>query len=249
MRGERGDRLGDLHGEFAGRGEDEGLHAALAGSMAASSGMPKAAVLPVPVCATPVMSRPASSAGMAGRLDRGGDLEAEIGCRRAAARPAGRGPRRCRPGRQPPVCRRRPRARPGAGQGRVQQCRRTSEPFVGKGSGSPAGWPATVAVPMDSKVPKTRGATHSRYLRPVYWIDSEMTARPARPLTRPAVNAAAAPPGWPIPTDPARRPASGAAGPATGPAPCRRARPVPPLVAGPSPPRRGHAHRRRGRGG
>ena len=35
------------------------------GSTAASSGSPNAAVLPVPVWATPVMSRPASSAGMA----------------------------------------------------------------------------------------------------------------------------------------------------------------------------------------
>jgi hypothetical protein len=36
-----------------------------AGSMYCSSGSPKAAVLPVPVCAWPIMSWPASSSGIA----------------------------------------------------------------------------------------------------------------------------------------------------------------------------------------
>ena len=42
------------------------------------SGMPYAAVLPVPVSAWATMSRPASRIGSALRLDRGGLFEAQI---------------------------------------------------------------------------------------------------------------------------------------------------------------------------
>ncbi len=60
----------DLHGQLAGRRQDERAGAARSGrtrfcARRWSSGKPNAAVLPVPVWAMPSRSRPASSAGMA----------------------------------------------------------------------------------------------------------------------------------------------------------------------------------------
>ena len=63
---------------------------------AASSGRPNAAVLPVPVWATPTMSRPLSSAGTAWDWMADGDGEAEVGDRGLEGRRAGRGRRRWR---------------------------------------------------------------------------------------------------------------------------------------------------------
>ena len=70
-----------------GSGSGRGPGRRAVGSIEASSGMPKAAVLPVPVCATPVMSRPAEQRRDGGRLDGGRDVEAEVGGRRGAAAP------------------------------------------------------------------------------------------------------------------------------------------------------------------
>jgi hypothetical protein len=56
--------LADLERELAGRGEHEGLRLLVLASSRCRIGSAKAAVLPVPVWASPTTSRPASSAGM-----------------------------------------------------------------------------------------------------------------------------------------------------------------------------------------
>ena len=69
------ERLGHLDAELAGRREDERLGVVRSsGSRYGSIGSPNAAVFPVPVCAWPITSWPASSSGIAcswigGRID------------------------------------------------------------------------------------------------------------------------------------------------------------------------------------
>ena len=74
--------FGDLRGEFPCRLEDEGARHARARAAFCSSmvsiGSTKAAVLPVPVCAIPRISRRASTCGMASVLNGRGSFVA--GC-------------------------------------------------------------------------------------------------------------------------------------------------------------------------
>ena len=64
---EFGGLFGNLDDEFAGRRQDDALRAASAGvflRQALKNGTRKAAVLPVPVCAWPMTSRPARASGI-----------------------------------------------------------------------------------------------------------------------------------------------------------------------------------------
>ena len=58
-------RLRDLDAQLAGRREDERLHLVVVGSTYSTIGRPNAAVLPEPVWAWPMRSRPSSIGGIA----------------------------------------------------------------------------------------------------------------------------------------------------------------------------------------
>ena len=87
---ERPERRGDLVGELAGGHEDQRPRVAGArpGRSRASSGRPKARVLPEPVLALPQMSRPARASGMVSAwIGKGSVMPSRA---RAATRSAGR---------------------------------------------------------------------------------------------------------------------------------------------------------------